>query len=541
MQLKPTAVQPTAVIVVLLLIVAPLTLIIIQTTPTAPATTPTYPNKRLNYGLMFGRVSCEPGWQYGTKYVPTNGSGTTTFYDCNGTANNYPADRDVSNQIGYLVNNGWGMELGVTSYMLYSYPTELATLGPGHTQMDAFKNTYVSLMDKYHMKWWLEISDMMNDQSKLTYQTPGYNSSYYKPPSGMATSYESEFGPALDFIEHNCSANFQGYSFEQAYTNGVVWLHNRTKYSVSEKDWSGWNNNKDSRGVNVLMGTNANGTDISPMPTPLQRVGLLDEVVIELFTQQFFNNWATFLPQVRAAYPNMPIVMNVDQVCAHEAWENGASVGGGNDSGWWAPQGVGEPNNRCYVEELGALQRIYRMEEINRKPFDGMIYNFVYAAYPEGGSGVPDITWFLRWADTLYITNPVQTPQIWVSVDRGSTRSIQVLEDGGNTQSLDFGVINNGSSAWVVLQLYAGGNVANLPNATVTFNVTGTSISKTTADNTIFFRLPTSTVPNPDPPGFLIRLSRGDLSALAAGNYGYTLVVTTGYGVETFNGSMTVA
>jgi len=524
MQLKPIA-----VIVALLLIVASLTLIITQTTPAAA---PTYPNKRLNYGELFGRVSCEPGSQNGTdgtKFVPTNGSSSTTFYDCNGTAVNYPTDRDgASNQIGYMADNGWSMELGVTSYMLYSYPTELATLGPGHTQMDAFKNTYVALMDKYHMKWWLEISDTMNDQSKLTYQTPGYDSPYYKPASGMATSYEAMFGPALDFIEHNCGTNFQGYSFEQAYTNGVAWLHNRTKYIVSEKDWSGWQNNTDSRGVNVLMGTNPNGTDISPMPTPIQRVGLLNEVVIELFNQQFFDDWATFLPQVRAAYPNMPIVMNVDQVCAHEDWKNGTAFDSGYDSGWWAPQGVGEPNNRCYVEELGALQRIYRMEEINGKPFDGMIYNFVYPAYPEGGWGVPDVTWFLQWADTLYITNPVQTPHIQVSVE------------GGSTQSLNFGVTNHGSSAWVVLQLYAGGNVANLPNATVTFNVTGTNISKTTADNTIFFRRPTSTVPNPDPPGFLIRLSPGDLSALAARNYGYTLVVTTSYGVETFNGSMTV-
>ena len=61
--------------------------------------------------------------------------------------------------------------------------------------------------------------------------------------------------------------------------------------------------------------------------------------------------------------------MNVDQVCAHEAWQNGAPAETGSDSGWWAPQGAGEPNNRCYVEELGALQKICRMEEINGKPF----------------------------------------------------------------------------------------------------------------------------------------------------------------------------
>jgi hypothetical protein len=404
MQLKPIA-----VIVVFSLIVASLTsftLIITQKPATTPTTTPTikilltYPNKRLNYGELFGRVSCEPGWPYSVKFLPTDGSGSTTYYDCSGNAVNYPTG--TSNQLQYMVQNGWDMELCPTSYMLSSYPRELATLGAGHTQMDAFENTYVTLMDKLGMKWWLECSDMMNDQSILTYKTPGYDSPYYKPASGMATSYESSFGPALDFIEHNCSKNFQGYTFEQAYTNGVVWLHNRTDYSVSEKDWSGWNNNKDSRGVNVLMGTNPDGTDISPMPTPLQRVGLLDEVVVELFNQQFFADWATFLPQVRAAYPNMPIVLNVDQVCAGEKWSNGVPVESGTDLGWWAPQGAGEPNNRCYTEQLGALQRIYRLYEINGKPFDGMVYNFVHSAYPEGGDSYPDVTWFLQWADTIY-------------------------------------------------------------------------------------------------------------------------------------------
>ena len=364
------------------------------------------------------------------------------------------------------------MEHGTQPHVVYAVQlsTELATLGPGHTQMDAFKNTYVALMDKYHVKWWLEISDMMSDQSKLTYQTPGYDSKYYSPTSGMAKSYESVFGPALDFIDHNCSTNFQGYSFEQAYTNGVVWLHNRTKYSVSEKDWSGWNNNKDSRGVNVLMGTNPNGTDISPMPTPLQRVGLLNEVVVELFQPAVLYRLGHVLAPGEGRVSQLANSNERRPSVRSRSVENGAPVGSGNDSGWWVLQGVGEPNNRCHEEELGALQRIYRMEEINAKPFDGMIYNFVVSAYPEGGPGVPDITWFLQWADRLYITNPVQTPQIEVSVD------------GGSTQSLNLGVANNGSSAWVVLQLYAGGNVANLPNATVTFNVAGTSFSKTDSE-----------------------------------------------------------
>jgi hypothetical protein len=376
-----------------------------------------YPNKRLQYPV-FGRVSCEPGWQYGVKFLPTNGSGSITFYDCSGKAINYPTG--TSNQLQYLIENGWGVILVPTAYMLVSYPKELASFGAGHTQMDDFKNTYVALMDKHKIKWWLDLSDVMANESLLTYRTPGYNSVHYTPTSGMVASYESAFGPALDFVEHNCSTNFQGYSFEQAYTNGVTWLHNRTQYLVSEKDWSGWRDDIDSRGVNVLMGTNPDGTDISPMPTPLQRVGLLDELIVEIFKQQFFTDWSAFLPQVRAAYPNLPIILNVDQVCANEKWSNGAPYENGADLGWWAPQGSGEPNNRCYAEQQGALNRINRLYEINGKPFDGIIYNFLWSAFPDGGPSVPDIIWFLRWADTKlqHVIGPIPTPPTTAAIYR---------------------------------------------------------------------------------------------------------------------------
>ena len=363
-------------------------------------TSPAYPYKLLNYGPLFGRVSCEPGWIYGTQFLPTNGTGTYTPVNCSGGSDTVATG--ASNQLSYMTNNSWGVVLTPTAQMIERYPSELAALGPGHTEMDTFKNVYVNYMDQHHIKWWLGIDLIMDDESVLTYQTPGYNSTHYTPASGMATSYESEFGPAFDFIEHNCSTNFQGYMFEQAYTNGVTWLHNRTNYSVSEKDWSGWNNNTDSRGVNVLMGTNADGTDISPMPTPLQRVGMLDGLIVEIFNQQFFTDWSAFLPQVRAAYPHLPIILNVDQVCANEKWSNGAPYENGTDSGWWAPQGFGEPNNRCYAEQQSALDRIISLREINGRPFDGMIYNFVGSAYPESGPSVPDITWFLQWADATF-------------------------------------------------------------------------------------------------------------------------------------------
>jgi len=506
------------------------------TVTAAPKKNITYPIKLLNYGQAFGRVSCEPGWPYGVKFIPTDGSGTSPYYDCAGALHIWPPT-GASNQQAYFVNNGWGITLAPTSEMMKAYPSELATLGPGHTQMDDFKRIYVDLMDRNHIKWWLEISLIMDDQSVLTYRTPGYNSTYYNPASGMAKSYEAEFGPAFDFIEHNCSANFQGYTFEQAYTNGVVWLHNRTQYAVAEKDWSGWYNNRDHSGVNVLMGTNPDGTDITPMPTPLQRIGLLDALIIEVYDQSFFDNWAGLLPQVKAAYPNLPIILNVDQVCEGEGWQNGTPPSGnpyetGSDIGWWAPQGLGEPNNRCYTEELWALQRIHYLEELNGKPFDGLIYNFYTTVFPADGLHDPDITWFLQWVDALSLTMNVQRPTITAFVD------------GGGTQSLNFGVTKDGSRAWVNLLLYAGGNVVNLPNSTATFNVAG--ISKTTIDNSIFFSQPKialgdyGTPKTLDHPGFIIRLSPADISGLAAGSHRYTLVVTSSYGTQTFNGVMTV-
>ena len=182
-----------------------------------------------------------------------------------------------------MTNNSWGVELSPTAQMMANYSTELATLGPGHTELDAFKNVYINYMNQHNMKWWLGIDLIMDDESVLTYQTPGYNSTHYTPASGMAKSYEAEFGPAFNFIEQNAGPNFQGYMFEQAYTNGVVWLHNRTHYAIAEKAGIGWQNTNRHRGVNVLMGTNPNGTNISPLPTPLQRVGLLNELVVEIY------------------------------------------------------------------------------------------------------------------------------------------------------------------------------------------------------------------------------------------------------------------
>jgi hypothetical protein len=403
------------VIAVLLLVIASLLVAGCTTSTTNQTTTPstaerlpTYPFKRLWYSSIFGGVKCEPnGPQYGQRVIPTDGSGTTTWYSCAGVPS--VVSTGTSNQQGYLVTNGYHIVFHISAYMAKNYTKELSTRGAGNTEMDLFKKTYVDLANKLGLKWWADISDIMSSQDILTYQTPGYDSPYYTPASGIASSYEALFGPAFDFIEHNCSTGFQGYVFENAYQNGVQWLHDRTPYCVSEEDWSafgGWFTNfpeTDNRGVNLLRGTKSDGTEF--VATPLQRIGLLDELSVEIYRPTFYTAWSNYLPTVTAAYPNLPIVINVDQVCADMQWANGAPLETGRDSGWWAPAGVGEPNHRCAAEEAAAIQQITSIYNILGKPFSGMNCQFYHAVYPVNGPTYPDITWFLQWADTLHVTS----------------------------------------------------------------------------------------------------------------------------------------
>ena len=482
-----------------------------------------YPNKRLNYSV-FGIVACCDDWPWDHHWLPTDGSGTSTCQDCSGNVFTY--DTGTSDELHYMIDNNWGFEFGLMEHSFLVYPTELATLGAGHTQMDEFKRVYIDgLTDLYGIPWWIENGGMMAPAS-ATYQTPGTDNVHYTPGSGMISSYETAYGAAIDFLESNCGTNFQGYSFESGWTNAVKWLSQRTRYCVSEKDWSFFTGNT-LNGVNELMGTNTDGTDISPMPTPLQRIGLLDELIVEIFSPMMFTTWNVELPTVKSAYPNLPIVFNVDEVCRGMQWND--TTDQENDSpewadNWWAQWGVGQPGHRCFAERRHALQQINWLSE-QYGPFDGMIYNMVSPCAPIN-VGLPDLTWHLQWCDTLF-------PHI-----KAQTAHLQVPIGPSTPQSLDFSILRDQTPMNIYLTFYDYNGLADFSDAVIDWSIVGTTITKSTADNTIFPAHPvyheydnyyssTPGVPQQDlnAPSFIIRLFPSEVWGIS-GDHTHTLSVT---------------
>jgi hypothetical protein len=480
----------------------------------------TYPQKKLNYGQVFGRVSCEPwsqtgAWGYGIKFLPTDGSGRLTITNCDGTTVSYPTG--TSNQLKYLKDNNWGISLGITQYTMYQYPEELKTLGAGHTQMDEFKRFYMDYCEAHGIKYWLEIAEIMNDQSRAwTYRTPPTDMSWYTPPTGLATSYEARIGSAIDFMEQNAGPNFQGYTFEQCFENGLKWLRSKTKYAISQKNWDGFYNNlTDDRQHNVLMSTNPDGSDVVPMVTPLQHIGELDELIIEIYMPEeayFVDRWINLLPRLLALYPNLPIVLNIDQLCIDTGWTGGTPPVGsptetGTDHAYWAPAGVGQPSNRCATEKQYAINRINKLRNALGKPFDGMCYNFLWSAFPQSGASRPDVTWFLQWADQN--VGPL-------------------LITGGDITTTYTGSISNAVSVPVTEAAVATQLTAVAPaSATMGIAFTITGVLKTTAGVVI--------------PNQLIQLQKAGVNVVgktattnASGGYSISVTETT-VGTHTYN------
>ena len=400
----------------------------------------TYPQKKFNGGQCFGRISCEPysqtgAWGYGINFLPSDGSTNITFASCNGTPVTYPALG--SNLKGFMLNNNWGFELGITQYTMYSYPAELVTLGAGYTQMDKFKSVYMDYCEANGIKYWIELAEIMNDQNlSWTWRTPGTTQSWYTPPAQgghaipFAASYEARIGAAIDFIEANAGPNFQGYSFESCFQNGLEWLRGKTSYAISEKNWNCFYHNwiDAGGGISMLDSTNASdGSTVTPTVTALQHISLLDELIIEIYDSDTtpysqLNMWVAAVPSVVAAYPNLPIVLNVDQVCAGAGWANGAPVETGTDYGYWAPTGVGEPSNRIATEEAYAMTKITALHNALGKQFAGMCYNSYIGMGPYGGNSVPPAEWFLQWAETN--VSPLLQQSSAISVSKNITLSI---------------------------------------------------------------------------------------------------------------------
>ena len=379
---------------------------------------PTYPHKRCTFGETWGRTSCEPNFSTLICEVPTNGSGRCACRDCNGTLESHPSL--TSNAIAYMQTHNWGIELLPTTYMFEQYPAELATKGAGNTAMDLFKTIYIDgITDKYNIPWWLNMSAFMANWSEFTYQTPCYTSSFYKPATGMQPSYDAAYGKALTFILNNCAKNLQGIEVESIYTNGLTWLREATNVSISQKYWNTGFNDWDSHYVPILNGTDqTTGKDLNPQPTAMQHLALLDELVMEVYInvtkQPFFDSWVNGLPAIKAAYPNLPVVMNADCICAWSQWDwtNNVEIETGTDNGWWAPQGAGEPSSRCYTERLGALQMINRLRELNGGAFSAVCWNGYRALYPYSGQSYPDLSWHLDFVESMNLTVKPQTAEI---------------------------------------------------------------------------------------------------------------------------------
>lgn len=380
---------------------------------------PTLPAKRFSYGALWGATSYS---QWGSHYIPTDGSGTTpyTLYaNSSPPYNPYSAEMTsgTSNQQAYLTGTNrtsstWEVLLFVDTNAAFAYPTELQTLGAGNTQLDDWKRTYVDLFDSLGINWVAQIAVLMSD-TRFTWQTPGYDASYY---TGTPSSYEAALGPVLDFLESSaCNTHFIGYTFEGIHTNALQWLHDRTNYWIIGET-SNWTDlDYTSSHVPFLNGTDSGGNALNPQPTPLDRCALLDELSLEFYLAYQFLEVLEFIPQVATEYPDLPIGLNIDHVC------RAATVDGTNSSPyssswtWWVWPGVGQPTNRCYWEKLGCLQRVNLLRE-NFGAFDVMTYMTGGSTYPQGGPNTFDLTWFLDWFDTLYIINNSQDVPISVSL-----------------------------------------------------------------------------------------------------------------------------
>lgn len=470
--------------------------------------TPKYPMKAFNYSTNFGNVMYDSNsTNWGTHFLPTDG---TTTYTYRTGANNTPVSKTIgagNNLKSYMMTPDaagckWDFYFDFTTTQINSMTAQ--NPGMNKTVGQDFIDTYVTLAESMGVNWWAEVSNMSESGTG---------------PCASRTStiaqYEAAFGPFCDYIEKNCSANFIGYSAEGGYETFYKWLLPRTNYAVSNKDWSAW----------IWSGLqDANYPNI----TGLQHYGELDQVVIEAYfmdTTTSYDEWASNLGAYASAYPNQKVVFNFDQPCHNETWSgtppSGHAVDGGNDNKYWATSGG------CLAEKNVALARINKLNEIltaaRGHGFDGYIYNtYDNSGYPL--CTCPNNEWFLGFADSMYIHMPQQKPGISVALD------------GGSGQSLNFNVTQTNNPVYVLLKLYSGGvNVsATYKTATVTFSVTGTSISKSTADDhihtdcpQIFYNIPTTTVSNSDAPGFYIRLYPAEIDALSAGNYTYNLTVTT--------------
>lgn len=369
-------------------------------------------------------TQCTPSWEWGTHWDFSDGSGTLHFKGCDGSTLSMNSGTD--NTIGYLMGDNpsgtkYVVQCEADYTSLLNYAADVATLGEGNTRLDDWKAFYVDLFDSLGLKWLLGISTVTGgygiDQyaapgyiGRVTYRTPGYDAEWYTPADATyCSSYESLLGPGFDFIESECSENFIGYQMESEYTNYLQWLHDRTDYWITVKDWTGWTNTKDNSNVSYMTGTDEDGNDLDPVPTVQDRFALVDEISIEIFYPSYVPLMLNWQQQAIDYDPNMPIDFNVDMIC--RSIDNNAVDVYNPYNNWWVTQGVGQPANRCWWERLGAMQ-LYNYFHERFGAYDAMTYNLVESAWPYGGQDweTPP-AWHMDLMERMYIISDIKRDQ----------------------------------------------------------------------------------------------------------------------------------
>ena len=488
-------------------------------------TIPDYPIKRLQ--SIWGNNVCCPSWPYVNHLMPTTGSGTAYFRDGADDSGNcptwpYPQDsgaidtscNDLAAMKGTYSEDGrkWDVLLSCDPYIWTMFNTT------GHTYMDDWLATYDNLFHANDINYVIAIDALTTGEGYevatgvvkgvAEYKTPPTTKSFYTPPdSTYITSWEAQYGAAMDYFEAHASSNFLGYEMEFVWTNCQRWLYNRTNKWVIVKDWTGWTD------ATCLQATSdTDGSDVTY--TVPQKFAIVDEIVVETFNNGFIPPMLGWMV-AKSAYEvatgrKIYVGWNVDHPCRNTtyAMTNNTNLA---DS-WWIWPGVGQPSNRCWWEQAGYMQLANFFKE-KFGVFDSMTFNPTMPTYP--WNDAPPNQWFMKLCENSAMHIPTQAKIIEVPLGSLPAAPKQNLPIAVQTTPLDVTI--------KVYDIY--GNRANVPDADLSFTVPNTTINKTIANLGIIWAHPIWRWYDETEPCFLMRLQPSDLQQLATGAP-YTLSVT---------------
>ena len=378
---------------------------------------------------------------------PTDSSGTYKFTNCPST---WPAAYTVgqksftSNQLDYLkgTTNPSGTPYTVMVNMdwkaAYNYTNganDLATYGAGNTRLDDWINFHVYGKDRSgntnYLNWpgfeslgmqWMIMMDWLYQYWDYTevsngavdQYTPETENAYYLASShysaGQATSYEGTYGAAFDHIEANCGTKFQGYTHEAVYSNGLVWLYNRTPYWVMVKDYGGWTWDSATYGQRVVWNSaTPTVTDWHVSNSP--KFNYVDEIVIEVMYAGMPAAMIAWISDRNTYHPTVKLGFNIDS-----QWNGGSGVG------YWAPKAVtdstqynGQTVSRNWWESYYLHQLVNYFVE-NYGPFDSFVFNPYQGGWFQPYANTLDYPQLLDQSEHMYINSTPAPTRVSVTL-----------------------------------------------------------------------------------------------------------------------------